>query len=231
MVVGTAEDEIAGPHRIAAFGVADPGLFCYHPNAEPEFGDRARHDLDLGAHGVGVGLPRAVQAIEVRAIDDVVVDEDELPDTKTREQDGDGTARAAASDDSDPQRREILVERPAEGQSLTVKFRPGAPGAAMRVVQINAVTDDADQPQRRLKLRPEPYPAAEQLVRGKDETKKRCVRAVAVLGKPQQLRLVAVVLGRKAGDAGGMVVDDADGLAGGFGALEHAHERSRTPGD
>ncbi len=85
IVVRAAEYDVTGLDGVPAIRVAHPGFLGHDLDAEPKLRHRPRHDLDLGSHRVRIGLPCAVQAIQVGDIDDIVVDEKQMPDAQSRQ--------------------------------------------------------------------------------------------------------------------------------------------------
>ena len=62
-----------------------------------------------------------MQPVEIRLIDDVVVDEQYLPDAKAGKEHCHCAAGAAAADDANPQLSQVLIERGPEGEGLPVE--------------------------------------------------------------------------------------------------------------
>ena len=84
MVVGTAEDHITSLQCVTTEGIVDPIPEGDDAGTETELSDLASDDLDLRAHRVTIRPARAMKAIQVRDVNDIVVEQRELTDPQPR---------------------------------------------------------------------------------------------------------------------------------------------------
>jgi hypothetical protein len=121
VIVGAAEDDIARLQCVSTVRPTNPAANRHNARSERHVSDFSGNDVDLRAHGIRVTPRSPMQAIQVRDVDDVVVEECKLTHTKSRQEHRSGAASATATDnpylESSQPRREFWAKR----KRLTIK--------------------------------------------------------------------------------------------------------------
>ena len=98
--------------------------------------------LDLWPADIGTRGP--MQAAEVRFVYQIAVENSHPARAQARQQHHRRAAGGAGADDADAQRREILVQRWAEGERLSVEGLGRVAAEPSVIMQAHAIADDPD---------------------------------------------------------------------------------------
>ncbi len=231
VVVGAAERHVAGLQRVPANRIAYPGIDRHDAYAEPKLGNLAGDNLDFRPHGVGVRLTRAVKAIEIRLVHDVVVEQHDLADAQPRQQHGDSASGAAAADDADAQLAQIAVQGLAKCEGLPVERAHVQRCGPVGIVQGDARAENADNRQRFMAAlgRVQPDAPRHLAVGRKYDAQNTRAITVSVQRALQQVGLVGVILRGKRKQTGGMAMHHGDDLIAAGGLLERLNKGARAP--
>src|SRR6185312_2655317 len=111
-----------------------------------------------------------MQPVEIRLINNVVVEESNLPDTEPGEKHGNCAACAAAANKSHPQLPQIAIKGGPESERLAIKGAPVSTVVAAGIMEGQSRPDDLDAREWLLPVwrRVQPDAACKLIVSGQD---------------------------------------------------------------
>jgi hypothetical protein len=121
VIVGAAEDDIARLQCVPTVRLTNPAANRHNARSERHISDFSGNDVDFRSHGVRITPLGSMEAVQVRDVDDVVVEESKLTDTESRQEHRSGAPSATATDNPYPESSQLRRELWAERKHLTIK--------------------------------------------------------------------------------------------------------------